>query len=233
MKKNLTIVIALLAIVLSFAGQSVAAEKQSLKKGDVIVFLGDSITAGGVRPGGYVTLTNEGIQKASPDLGVKVIGAGISGHKVPDCQKRLERDVLSKKPTIVLIYIGINDVWHSTRGRGTSKADFESGLKEMIGKINKAGARVILCTPTVIGEKTDGTNKLDKMLDEYSEISRKVAKETKSQMLDFRQKFLEYLKKNNKENKDRGILTRDSVHFNAEGNKYASELVLEALNVKK
>jgi len=46
------------------------------------------------------------------ELGVEVIGAGISGNKVPDLQRRLERDVLKKKPTVVFIYIGINDVWH-------------------------------------------------------------------------------------------------------------------------
>jgi len=81
--------------------------------------------------------------------------------------------VLQKKPTIVLIYIGINDVWHWNRNRGTKKEVFEAGLKDMISRINAAGAKVILCTPTVIGEKTDGTNKFDKMLDEYSAISRK------------------------------------------------------------
>ena len=43
----------------------------------------------------------------------EMINAGISGHKVPDLQGRLDRDVLSKEPTVVFIYIGINDVWHS------------------------------------------------------------------------------------------------------------------------
>ena len=37
---------------------------------------------------------------------------------------------------------------------------------------------MVLCTPSVIGEKTDGSNPLDKMLDEYCEISRAVAAET-------------------------------------------------------
>ena len=202
-----------------------------LHENDTIVFLGDSITESGVNPNGYVTLTSETIAKAYPDKNIKVIGAGISGHKVPDCQKRLDRDVLRKNPTIVLIYIGINDVWHSTNGKGTSKIDFETGLNEMIAEINDAGARVILCTPTVIGEKSDGTNDLDKMLDEYAEISRKVAKETDSQLLDLRIAFMDYLKENNKENASEGILTSDSVHLNDGGNRFLSKLVLNALNV--
>jgi len=206
-------------------------DQQKLKENETIVFLGDSITESGIKPNGYVTLTSDAIAKAYPDKNIKVIGAGIGGHKVTDCQKRLDRDVLRKNPTIVLIYIGINDVWHSTRGEGTNKVDFETGLKDMIAKINDSGARVILCTPTVIGEKIDGTNDLDKMLDEYAEISRKVAKETDSQLLDLRIAFMDYLKKNNKENASEGILTGDSVHLNDAGNRFLSKLVLNALNV--
>jgi len=205
--------------------------EQGLKLNDRIVFLGDSITQAGVKPEGYVTLTANAITKAYPDLNVQIIGAGISGHKVPDCQRRLKRDVLDKKPTLVLIYIGINDVWHSAKERGTSKEDFEAGLKDMIAKISEGGARVILCTPTVIGEKTDGSNPLDTLLGEYSDISRKVAKETGSQLLDLNKGFMDYLKEHNPENKAKGILTSDTVHLNKKGNSYLSELVLEALQV--
>ncbi|MDG1357462.1 MAG: sialate O-acetylesterase [Akkermansiaceae bacterium] len=212
--------------------------KASLKKDDRIVFLGDSITELGAKKNGYVTLTSESIAKAYPDLGIEVIGAGRSGHKVPDCQKRLDRDVLEKKPTVVVIYIGINDVWHWTHPRmvkkgrkGTTPEKFESGLKEMIAKINAVGARVILCTPTVIGEKPDGSNPDDKRLDEYAEISRKVARETKSQLLDLRAACIGYLKQHNLENAEQGILTGDRVHMNEAGNRFLASHVLHALNV--
>jgi lysophospholipase L1-like esterase len=211
--------------------------QESLKKDDRIVFFGDSITAQGMRPTGYVTLTSQAIAKAHPDLNVEVIGAGRGGHKVPDCQQRLDADVLQKNPTIVLIYIGINDVWHCThpkvvaRGKkGTTPKDFENGLKDMIKKINGVGARVILCTPTAIGEKVDGSNPQDEMLDQYSEISRKVAKETGSQLLDLRKAFLAHLKQHNSENATKGILTIDTVHMNDAGNRLLSKLVLDALH---
>jgi len=220
------------------SAKKAAVPGQSLKNDDVIVFLGDSITAAGARPGGYVALSSDAISKAYPEYGIQVIGAGIGGHKVPDCQKRLDRDVLQKKPTIVLIYIGINDVWHWTHPRvkargkkGTTPEAFESGLKDMIKKINDVGARVILCTPTVIGEKSDGSNPDDKMLDQYSDISRKVAKQTGSQLLDLRKAFISHLKEHNPENAEKGILTGDSVHMNARGNRLLADLVLEALNV--
>jgi lysophospholipase L1-like esterase len=132
-----------------------------------------------------------------------------------------------------VIYIGINDVWHWNRNRGTKKEDFESGLHDIIKRCNGVGARVVLCTPTMIGEKTDGSNKFDKMLDEYSGISRKVAKATKSQMLDLRKKFVDHLKKANTEQKERGVLTGDGVHLNDAGNRFVADCVLEALKAGK
>jgi lysophospholipase L1-like esterase len=119
----------LLAIICFCSALHSAADDQplGLQKGDRIVFLGDSITAGGVREGGYVTLIGEGVAKHHADLGIEIIGAGISGNKVPDLQKRLDRDVLDKKPTLVVIYIGINDVWHWNRDAGNQSGGLRSG----------------------------------------------------------------------------------------------------------
>ena len=227
-----TTTLVFLAMIFSILHSGAPTEAATLKKGDRIVFLGDSITAAGVQPNGYVTLVREAIDAKHKDLGVKVFGAGISGHKVPDLQKRLDRDVLSKKPTVVVIYIGINDVWHSTRGRGTSKKDFSDGLHDLIKRINNVGARVILCTPSVIGEKADGSNDLDTMLDEYSAISRKVAVDTKSQLLDLRKAFIADLKTSNPEAKKRGILTSDGVHLNKKGNRFVADQMLAALSLE-
>ena len=220
---------ALLAAGLVFTPSSSPAEDAGLKNGERVIFLGDSITQGGASPKGYISVFKELLAERKPDLKVEVIGAGISGNKVPDLERRLERDVLSKKPSVVVIYIGINDVWHSERGQGTSKENFEAGLKRIIEQITKQGGRVILCTASVIGEKTDGSNKLDPMLDEYCEISRKVAAETKSQLLDLRKAFLAEIKANNPENKEAGILTTDRVHLNDAGNRFVAEQMYTAL----
>jgi len=209
----------------------------SLKKGDRIVFLGDSITAAGVGPDGYITLIKNVLDANAKDLGVETIGAGISGNKVPDLQRRLERDVLGKSPTIVFIYIGINDVWHWKKQAnggmtgGTPKDKYEAGLKEILGKMKAAGAKAVLCTPTVIGEKADGSNERDPMLEEYAAISRAVAKDCGVQLLDLRQIFIDYEKANNKGNQPNGILTGDGVHLNKEGNKLVAEAMLKALGV--
>jgi isoamyl acetate esterase len=224
----------LIVLVASVAASSVARADDGpirLKKGDRIVFLGDSITEGGVGPKGYVTLIKNALAEKQKELGIEVIGAGVSGNKVPNLQKRLDKDVLAKKPTLVVIYIGINDVWHgeSNPKNGTPKDKFEEGLKDIIGKIKDTGANVLLCTPSVIGEKIDGGNKLDAQLDDYSVISRKVAKEMKVPLCDLRKEFLAYLKKNNADNKEKGVLTGDRVHLNEAGNRFVADVMLKAL----
>jgi lysophospholipase L1-like esterase len=194
-----------------------------------IIFLGDSITQEGYQPGGYVDLIGKNLHRGGhPD--VEIIGAGISGNKVPDLQGRLERDVLSKKPTTVIIYIGINDVWHSQLGiGGTPKDRYEAGLRDLISRIHDGGAEVLLCTPSVVGEKADGTNALDPMLDEYSEISRRVAAANNIALCDLRKAFLQELKEKNKGNQDKGVLTRDGVHLNDVGNRFVAAQIERAL----
>jgi lysophospholipase L1-like esterase len=202
----------------------------ALMKGDRIIFLGDSITqAGADHPTGYVNLIKDAMQEKHKDLGIEVIGAGVSGNKVPDIQARLEKDVLAKKPTIVVIYIGINDVWHGARdpAKGTPKDKYEAGLRDVIKRCQDAGARVVLCTPSVIGEKNDGSNTNDLKLDDYSDTSRAVAKDMKTGMCDLRKAFQDYEKAHNPENKESGVLTVDLVHLNDAGNKFVAEQILK------
>ena len=209
--------------------ESLTGPNSPLSSGETIAFFGDSITQSGAQPGGYCKRIADAIRQHKSELGVKVIYAGISGNKVPDLQARLDRDVLSKKPTIVFVYIGINDVWHSQQGKGTPVDVYENGLREIVHKISSAGAKVVLCTPSVIGEKTDGSNPLDDMLEEYSKISRKVANQTNSTLCDLRSEFLAYLKQENSKNESKGILTTDGVHLNAAGNQFVAARAADSM----
>ncbi len=205
-----------------------ATAQAGLKDGETIVFLGDSITQAGAGETGYITVFRQTLEKARPNSGIKIIGAGISGNRVPNLEARLDQDVLSHKPNVVVIYIGINDVWHSKNGRGTSAADYEQGLRNLVKRCRDAGARVILATPSVIGEKHDGSNELDGMLEQYSAISRKVATETETTLLDLRAAFLNYLREYNTAGQEQGVLTTDGVHLNDAGNRFVAVRMLEA-----
>lgn len=195
-----------------------------------VVFFGDSITQAGVGPSGYITVLQQMLQQAGKGDAWELIGAGIGGNKVYDLYLRLEEDVLAKKPDLVFIYIGINDVWHKrSHGTGTDADKFERFYHRLIDKIQAAGAKVIICTPTVIGEKKDFANELDGDLNRYAEIIRGIAKAKNTELIDLRKVMVDYIAKNNPENKASGILTTDGVHMNEAGNRFLAEQFSEKL----
>lgn len=205
-----------------FAVVSLSAFTAMQKK--KVIFFGDSITQAGVAPNGYITLLQQRLAKEGRDKAFELVGAGIGGNKVYDLYLRLEEDVLSKKPDLVFIYVGINDVWHKRSfGTGTDPDKFERFYNTIIDKIQAAGAKVVICTPTVVGEKKGYVNELDGDLNKYSEIVRQIAKNKKVELIDLHKNIIDYINSHNPENKNSGILTTDGVHMNDEGNRFLAE----------
>lgn len=75
------------------------------KEGDRAVFLGNSITDGG-HYHSYIWLY---YMTRFPDMELRALNAGIGGNTVLDMYKRLDGDVLSKKPTVLMVTFGMND----------------------------------------------------------------------------------------------------------------------------
>ncbi|HRO45405.1 SGNH/GDSL hydrolase family protein [Agriterribacter sp.] len=189
-----------------------------------VIFFGDSITQAGVAPNGYITLLQQMLVKDGKDKAFDLIGAGIGGNKIYDLYLRLEEDVLSKKPDLIFIYVGINDVWHKRSfGTGTDPDKFERFYNKIIDKIQATGATVVICTPTVVGEKKGYVNELDGDLNKYSEIVRRIAKNKKVELIDLHKNIIDYINSHNPEDKNSGILTTDGVHMNDEGNRFLAE----------
>lgn len=211
---------ALLYTILLLAFTSFTSNMQKKK----IIFFGDSITEAAVNPEGYIVKIGEVATKNGMSDKYDLIGSGISGNKVYDLYLRLEDDVLSKTPDVVVIYIGVNDVWHKlTSGTGTDADKFEAFYTALIKKLQDKNSTVVLCTPAAIGEKTDGSNKLDGDLNKYCGIIRSLAKRNNLPLVDLRQALIEYNKQFNKGNKESGILTTDGVHLNAKGNQFVAD----------
>ena len=195
-----------------------------------IVFFGDSITQAGVGKTGYITKMAEMLGTMGLASKYELIGAGIGGNKIYDLYLRHEEDVIAKKPNIVIIYVGINDVWHKTSSRtGTDADKFERFYSALIKKKKKSNIQVVICTPTVIGEKYDATNENDGDLNAYSNIIRKIAADNQCKLIDLRKSFLTYEEKHNIENKASGILTTDRVHLNEAGNQFLAETMWETI----
>ncbi len=196
-----------------------------------ILFFGDSITQMGVNKGGYI----DRIQQTLNDKGVadqyELLGAGVGGNKVYDLYLRLEDDVMSKKPDMVFIYIGINDVWHKTSGTGTDIDKYEKFYVAIIKKLQAQGAQLVLCTPSVIGEKKNNANAQDADLNAYSDVVRKLAASYQCKLVDLRKSFISYEEENNSADKESGVLTTDRVHLNDAGNQLVAAEMMKALGI--
>jgi lysophospholipase L1-like esterase len=223
----LVIAMGMAALAAPAAADDLAGKKVELKKGDRIIFFGDSLTelAGKEAPAkhvskGYVRIVREKLQQAHKDLDLEIDWVATGGHTVPDLLKRVEKDVIAKKPTIVVIQIGCNDA------RRIPKETFKTSLEELIDRLQKAGIQVVQCTLTSVGEKHDGTNKDDAKLDGFAAIEREVATAKKVPLNDLRKAFIDYWKKNNPDNQPSGILTYDGNHFNQKGHDFVAERML-------
>lgn len=209
---------------LSKAADDPAARQLELKKGDRLIFFGDSLTALAIKDShvpegkGYIPLVRDALK----DRGVEVDAVATGGHKVTDLLKRVDADVLSKKPSVVVIQIGVNDA-----GAGVSAEAFKAQLIELIEKLQNGGAQVIQCTCTCRIEGYNPENVLDKKLDAFAEAARAIAREKKLPLVDLRQAFIDYWKKYNPDNQPKGFLTYDGNHWTEAGHQFVAQQMLK------
>lgn len=199
-----------------------------------VIFFGDSITQAGVNLGGYIRLIDTLSQKEGLQDRYEMIGAGVSGNKIYDLYLRLETDVLIKNPDIVVIYIGVNDVWHkASYGTGTDYDKFGKFYEALIKKIQANGSKIILCTPATIGERADFSNQQDGDLNLYSNWIKNFAAKNELPLVDLRSQFHAYILQHNPDNKDRGILTVDGVHLNHIGQQFVADAIWKEVKAIK
>ncbi len=99
-----------------------------------IIALGDSITAGvGATAGnGYV-------ERLAQKVNVPIENQGRSGDTTSDALARLDADVISKNPDIVIVFLGGNDILQLM-----PRDQMFANLRTIIQRIQASGARVIL-----------------------------------------------------------------------------------------
>lgn len=147
----------------STATEHLAEGSHKLTSGNVILFQGDSITdvrrnrkAEGnpnnadTLGNGYPCLIGAGLLADHRKLGLKVFNRGISGNKVPDLDKRWQKDCLDLKPTVLSILIGVNDIWHKINGKydGTVES-YKTGFAQLLQKTRQAlpETKIVICEP--------------------------------------------------------------------------------------
>ena len=199
---------------------------------EFIFFVGDSITQHGAREYGYVSQLRMAMEANYPIRRIRVSASGVGFNDSQDVRRRLKQDVLRWNPTIVVVEIGLADLYYSEK-RPIDKQMFLFAMKDIIWQIRRANAQPVLMTLTIIGERFDGGNPLDAVIEEYCDAIRTLARTKRCPVIDVRPEFMTFLKRVNPDNRESGVLTPedDGVHLNYYGNRLLANLILEAFQV--
>ena len=84
-------------------------------EGERIAIIGDSITQHGARSYGYITRMKMAMREAYPSREIKIIPSGIGNDTAQKVRGRLKADVLGEKPTMVIVEVGLADIYTSER----------------------------------------------------------------------------------------------------------------------
>ncbi|MFJ6411337.1 SGNH/GDSL hydrolase family protein [Terribacillus saccharophilus] len=187
------------------------------------IFIGDSITECGRFEDpqdigvGYVKMIQDELAQKKD---AEILNKGVGGNRVTDLAARWEQDVLSLKPDLVSISIGINDVWRQLDQPQMEQVypeEFITVLDKLLAETKHTGADIFLMEPTIIEENND--SKGNQMLVPYVDIVRELAAKYDATLVPTHTAFLQTKKKD---------LTTDGVHMTDAGNKLMADTWLEA-----
>ncbi len=226
------IIIALLALVFPATSSaqkanSVAQIAKQLETGSKtvrIVCFGDSITgvyyhSGSARA--WTDMLGITLKQVYPKAKLEMINAGISGHTTINALARIGKDVIVKKPDLVVIMFGMNDV---TR---VKIDDYEKNLRNITQQCLDAGAAVMLCTPNSVYENPARSNK---NLNAYSDRVRSIGSESNLPVVDF---FKDWSELHQKDANAWMLLMSETIHPNMNGHKRFARLITQSLSGKK
>lgn len=157
-----------------------------------VVTLGDSITKGvrsGVAEDQTFAAELQRQLRAGNYPDAEVINVGIGGEMAGQGLKRLEREVVAKKPHLVTIMYGHNDSYIDV-GKTTVRVTvprFRADMSQLVERLREAGITPILMTPPAYAEKS-GPNGAGEhcniKLSRYAEVVRQVAETLQVPLVD-------------------------------------------------
>ena len=161
--------------------------KIELDAHQTILFTGDSITdccrreAGVSSLGnGYVSFVAAELLERYSQLNLNIINTGINGNTTRDILARWQPDCIDRKPDILSILIGINDLWRnyepSKLADAVSAKKYETNYREMLTSVREAlDCQLVLIEPFMFC--TDTNNEIFSVLPLYIDVVCKLADE--------------------------------------------------------
>lgn len=169
-----------------------------------------------------------------------VINAGVGGNRSSQLLKRLDRDVLARKPTTVVLMVGTNDRLNS--GGFIDIKSYRKNVESLIDQIEAAGAKVLLVTPpTCVPEllfnrhdrkKYDDQPPIERMR-EVRSVLLEVAQQKNVNLLDFHEYLIQHKiaddQKTSMLRNPANSGVKDGVHLIPAGYELLAKLVAEKL----
>lgn len=122
MKRCKLVLVPILATLLH--GPAQAAETAYLKPGDVIVCVGDSVTAAGVYDGFLQAM----LDRLYPEAGIRIVNRGQGGQTSGAAVNLLASALKTERPTLATFMFGVNDTRWSAGDEDAKAAAFTNGL---------------------------------------------------------------------------------------------------------
>ncbi|KQO15328.1 SGNH/GDSL hydrolase family protein [Paenibacillus sp. Leaf72] len=211
-----------------------------LERGQKLLFIGDSITdcdrnkqngegLFGALGRGYVAQVDALLQAVYPELGIRVVNMGTGGHTVRDLKARWQEDVTDKKPDVLSIMIGINDVWRQYDTPFITEwhvyiEEYEQTLRELVALAKPvAGSGIVLMTPFFL--ESNEQDAMRRTMDEYGAVVRRIADETGCLFIDTQAAFNKVLA-----HLYSATLAWDRVHPTAAGHMVLARAFLQAMD---
>jgi lysophospholipase L1-like esterase len=210
-----------------------------LNKDHKLVMIGDSITdCGRTQPvgeglfdplgRGYVTMIDALLGTCHPQLGIRVVNVGTSGHTVRDLKARWQKDVIDLKPDWLSIMIGTNDVWRQfdlprQKEIHVLPEEYSATLEELVAKTRPLLKGLVLMTPFYI--EPNPRDAMRARMDEYGAIVKKIALKHDAVFVDTQAAFDELLK-----TYYAGTIAWDRVHPNQTGHMALARAFLNAID---
>lgn len=184
-------------------------KKSIFKKGDTVLFQGDSITDAGRdknkefanNPGsfgrGYAFLAASNLLNSYPKEQLTIYNRGISGNKVFQLSDRWEKDCLDLKPDVLSILIGVNDYWHKRNGKYDGTVEiYENDYRKLLERTQKElpGIQLVLCEPFYVLETSAVDESWVKPMKEYQTAAKRISDDFDTIWVPFQKVFDEAIK---------------------------------------
>ncbi len=233
-RKGLFIIFCFWAAVVIRAEASASAPELSLyEDGDIVGFIGDSITHVTYSSLSYVEMMDQYYQSCFPGRSVEFRNLGTDGFKAMDVLNIYDQDFAFQGINKAVIMLGTNEAI-----LGISTEEYIKNMEDLVGRLKESGLEgedILILSPPLCDENRAGNidkngyrrwHFEDRVLAYMEELEKETA-EWSVHYLDLHTPMAELTRKMQQEDAEYS-LTRDSIHPDAVGQRLLAYYILQA-----